>query len=188
MSDELLDAALSLIRTKGYASTTVDDICDQAGLTKGAFFHHFKNKEALGIAAADYWSEMTGAFFAGAPYHKHKDPLDRVLGYIDLRKAILTGKVPEFTCLVFGRAVWNGLGGRLWPISESAVANWFFRLSDHFRQAWTNCRRCRSVWQARSRRRAAMPGLPWPGRAGWRPTSMIGPAAALCGWPPVSGV
>src|SRR5271157_369082 len=97
---KLLDAALSLVRTKGYASTTVDDICDAAGVTKGAFFHHFNHKEALGVAAADYWSEMTGAFFEAAPYHKHKDPLDRVLGYIDFRKAILIGKVPEFTCLV----------------------------------------------------------------------------------------
>lgn len=97
---KLLDAALSLIRTKGYAATTVEDICEAAGLTKGAFFHHFKNKEALGIAAAEYWSDMTGAFFAAAPYHKHADPLDRVLGYIDFRKAILTGRVPEFTCLV----------------------------------------------------------------------------------------
>jgi TetR/AcrR family transcriptional regulator, transcriptional repressor for nem operon len=97
---KLLDAAQSLIRTKGYAATTVDDICDAAKVTKGAFFHHFKSKEALGIAAADYWSEMTGAFFARAPYHKHKDPLDRVLGYIDFRKAILAGTVPEFTCLV----------------------------------------------------------------------------------------
>jgi TetR/AcrR family transcriptional regulator, transcriptional repressor for nem operon len=97
---KLLDAALSLIRTKGYAATTVDDICGAAGLTKGAFFHHFKSKEALAIAAAEHWSEMTGAFFEGAPYHRHKDPLDRVLGYIDFRKAILTGDIPEFTCLV----------------------------------------------------------------------------------------
>jgi TetR/AcrR family transcriptional regulator, transcriptional repressor for nem operon len=96
---KLLDAALTLIRTKGYASTTVDDLCNVAGVTKGAFFHHFENKEALGIAAADYWSEMTGAFFEAAPYHKHKDPLHRVLGYVDFRKAILTGKIPEFTCL-----------------------------------------------------------------------------------------
>ena len=97
---KLLDAALTLIRTKGYEATTVDDICQEAAVTKGAFFHHFKSKEALAIAAADYWSEITGAFFAAAPYHKHADPLDRVLGYIDFRKAILTGKIPEFTCLV----------------------------------------------------------------------------------------
>lgn len=97
---KLLNAALSLIRAQGYAATTIDDICESAGVTKGAFFHHFENKEALAVQAAEYWSEMTGAFFATAPYHKHTGPLDRVLGYIDFRKAILTGKVPEFTCLV----------------------------------------------------------------------------------------
>jgi len=94
-----LEAALSVIRVKGYAATTVEDLCAAAGVTKGAFFHHFKSKEELGVAAANYWSEMTGAFFASAPYHRHADPLDRVLGYIDFRKSILVGSVPEFTCL-----------------------------------------------------------------------------------------
>lgn len=97
---KLLDAALSVIRTKGYEATTIDELCATAGVAKGSFFHHFKNKEALAVAAADYWSQMTGALFASAPYHRHPDPLDRVLGYIDFRKAILTGRVPEFTCLV----------------------------------------------------------------------------------------
>jgi TetR/AcrR family transcriptional regulator, transcriptional repressor for nem operon len=97
---KLLDAALSVIRTKGYEATTIDELCATAGVAKGSFFHHFKNKEALAVAAAEYWSEVTGAFFEAAPYHRHADPLDRVLGYIDFRKAILTGRVPEFTCLV----------------------------------------------------------------------------------------
>ncbi len=89
-----------MIRAKGYGATTVNELCAKAGVAKGSFFHHFKNKEALGVAAAEYWSDMTGAFFEAAPYHRHADPLDRVLGYIDFRKAILTGKIREFTCLV----------------------------------------------------------------------------------------
>jgi TetR/AcrR family transcriptional repressor of nem operon len=97
---KLLDAALVVIRTKGYCATTVDELCAAAGVTKGAFFHHFKSKDALGVAAAEYWSEITGALFAKAPYHDHADPLDRVLGYVALRKALLQGGVPEFTCLV----------------------------------------------------------------------------------------
>lgn len=97
---KLLDAAVAVVRAKGYAATTVDDLCAAAGVTKGAFFHHFKSKDDLAVAAAHYWSEMTGALFANAPYHAHADPLDRVLGYIDFRKAILMGTVPEFTCLV----------------------------------------------------------------------------------------
>ena len=97
---KLLDAALKVIREKGYAATRVDDICAAAGLTKGGFFHHFKGKEDFAVAAAQYWSEITGQLFANAPYHNHADPLDRVLAYIDFRKALLRGSVPEFTCLV----------------------------------------------------------------------------------------
>ena len=97
---KLLDASLNVIRAKGYSATTVDDLCAAAGVTKGAFFHHFASKEALAIAAADYWSEVTGALFADAPYHAHADALDRVLGYIDFRKALLKGSIPEFSCLV----------------------------------------------------------------------------------------
>ena len=97
---KILDAALITIREKGYAATTVDELCARAGVSKGSFFHHFEDKEALAVAAANHWSEMTGAFFAAAPYHSHKDPLDRVLGYIDFRRSILRGAVPEFTCLV----------------------------------------------------------------------------------------
>ena len=98
--DKLLDAAVHVVRQKGFAATTVDDLCWEAGVTKGAFFHHFESKEDLGVAAAEYWNDFTSAFFSSAPYHAHKDPLDRVLGYIDFRKTILTGTVGEFTCLV----------------------------------------------------------------------------------------
>lgn len=97
---KLLDAALAVIRAKGYSATSVDELCHAAGVTKGAFFHHFRSKDELAVAAAAYWSETTGALFAAAPYHDHADPLDRVLGYVAFRKALLRGEVAQFTCLV----------------------------------------------------------------------------------------
>jgi TetR/AcrR family transcriptional regulator, transcriptional repressor for nem operon len=96
----ILDAALHVIRAKGYSATRIEDVCEEAGLTKGSFFHHFSSKEELAIAAADYWSEVTSALFATAPYHAPADPVDRVLAYVDFRKALLRGELPEFTCLV----------------------------------------------------------------------------------------
>ena len=97
---KILDAALRVIRSKGYAATTVDDLCAASDVTKGAFFHHFKSKEDLGVAAVQHWSEVTGELFAAAPYHRHADPLQRVLGYLEFRKQLLTGDVADFTCLV----------------------------------------------------------------------------------------
>lgn len=96
---KLLQAALRVIRTKGYAATSVDELCETAGVTKGAFFHHFKSKEDLAVAAANYWSKTTGAFFDAAPYQQLQDPLDRVFGYLDFRRMILNGSMPEITCL-----------------------------------------------------------------------------------------
>jgi TetR/AcrR family transcriptional regulator, transcriptional repressor for nem operon len=97
---KLLDAALRVIRAKGYAATTVDDICRQAGVSKGSFFHHFSTKDDLALAAVGHWETQTEKFFAAAPYSRAEDPLDRLLGYVDYRGAILTGELPDYTCLL----------------------------------------------------------------------------------------
>jgi len=95
----VLDAALRILREKGYNATTVDDLCAAAEVTKGAFFHHFKSKEDMAVAAADHWSAVTGEMFTQAPYHHRSDPLDRVLGYIDLRASLIRGAAAEFSCV-----------------------------------------------------------------------------------------
>jgi len=97
---KFLDAALHVIRYKGYTATRVEDICDAAHLTKGSFFYHFDTKEDLALAAAEHWGTMTSALFEAAPYRKLTDPRDRLLAYVAFRKAILQGELPEFTCLV----------------------------------------------------------------------------------------
>jgi TetR/AcrR family transcriptional repressor of nem operon len=96
----LLKSALDVIRAKGYAGTTVDDICHRAGITKGSFFHHFKSKDELALAAAAYWTSLTEGFFAAAPFRKSKDPLDRLFGYLEFRETILSAEIPEYTCLL----------------------------------------------------------------------------------------
>jgi len=97
--EKLLDAAVHVIRAKGYSAARVEDICAEAGLTKGAFFHHFDSKEACALAAAAHFGRRAEALF-DAPYASLPDPRERVFGYLDLRKAILQGELPEFTCLL----------------------------------------------------------------------------------------
>jgi TetR/AcrR family transcriptional repressor of nem operon len=97
--DRLLEAGVKLVRAQGYSATSVDQLCVEAGVTKGAFFHHFASKEALGVALAQYWSSTTGQFFAAATFHHRADPLERVLGYIDLRIELLSGPAESFSCV-----------------------------------------------------------------------------------------
>jgi TetR/AcrR family transcriptional repressor of nem operon len=97
---KLLAAATGVIRAKGYTATTVDDICEAAGLTKGSFFHHFESKEELGIAAVEQFQAMAETLFGSAPYQAHDDPRERIFGYVDLRIAMLTGEISQYTCLI----------------------------------------------------------------------------------------
>lgn len=98
--DEILAAAIGAIRSKGLAGTSVDELCAAAGVTKGAFFHHFKSKEAAAVAAAERFSDIADGIFSAAPFRALPDPVERVLGYVDFRKALMRGDLPSFTCLV----------------------------------------------------------------------------------------
>jgi TetR/AcrR family transcriptional regulator, transcriptional repressor for nem operon len=97
---KLLDAALKVIRAKGYSATTVDDICAASGVGKGSFFHHFKSKEELAIAATQHWTQVTCALFESAPYQAVSDPRERILAYIDFRAQIVEGDLADVTCLL----------------------------------------------------------------------------------------
>jgi TetR/AcrR family transcriptional regulator, transcriptional repressor for nem operon len=96
----LLDAAVSVIRSKGYGAATVDEICRAAGLSKGSFFHYFADKEALAVAAAEHFSAGAAAFFGAASYRNEPGARERVLGYVDQRIALLRGEFSDFTCLL----------------------------------------------------------------------------------------
>jgi TetR/AcrR family transcriptional regulator, transcriptional repressor for nem operon len=97
----LIEAAITIVRQKGYAGTSIDDLCKAAGVTKGAFFHHFASKEALAVEAAQQWTTRAGELiFTLPPWTRIADPLERILAHIDFRLGMLDGPVEAFTCFV----------------------------------------------------------------------------------------
>jgi len=49
----LVDEARKLFARRGYHAASLDEVCAQAGVTKGALYHHFENKEDLFLAVLD---------------------------------------------------------------------------------------------------------------------------------------
>lgn len=80
---KLLDAGVSLMRARGFNATTVDDICAEAGVTKGGFFYYFKSKEDIAKAAVARFQELKAQEFQDAPFRQFADPLERVFGRLD---------------------------------------------------------------------------------------------------------
>jgi AcrR family transcriptional regulator len=62
----LLDAGLELFAEQGFGATSIPDICARAGLTKGAFYSNFANKDALFLALLDRSWERRAAWIRRA--------------------------------------------------------------------------------------------------------------------------
>ncbi|MDZ7836784.1 MAG: TetR/AcrR family transcriptional regulator [Actinomycetota bacterium] len=53
----IISAAAEVFSDKGFNESGVEDICNQAGISKGAFYHHFKSKQQLMLILMDKWIE-----------------------------------------------------------------------------------------------------------------------------------
>jgi TetR/AcrR family transcriptional repressor of nem operon len=96
----LIAATHSMMLAHGYAATTVEQICTAAGVTKGSFFHHFTNKEAITQAAIDAWGTMGGELYAAAWANPSDDPLTQIDTFIDIMIAFASRSEQDCVCMI----------------------------------------------------------------------------------------
>jgi TetR/AcrR family transcriptional repressor of nem operon len=83
----IMDAAEASILGRGFAATSVDEIIERAGITKGAFFYHFKSKAELAHALVERFAERDAAQLDDKmtrAEHLARDPLQQVLIFVGL--------------------------------------------------------------------------------------------------------
>jgi TetR/AcrR family transcriptional repressor of nem operon len=85
--EKILQAAARLFALKGYHDTKLEEILAGARVTKGAFFHHFRDREDLGFAVLDWHMgrrrELLNAIEQELPRAQDASPLQRVFRRLD---------------------------------------------------------------------------------------------------------
>jgi TetR/AcrR family transcriptional repressor of nem operon len=100
----ILDASQSLILEHGYAGVSVDQIINSIGLTKGAFFHHFKSKSDLARQLIDRFADEGVQLFEDNMARARKlsdDPLQQLLILVGLYEELFDGLTEPYPgCLL----------------------------------------------------------------------------------------
>jgi len=111
--ERILETANELILSQGYAATSLDQILERTGVTKGAFFYHFKSKEELAralferyLAAEHQVMEMT----LRRAEKLTSDPLQQVLVTLGLFEELFDAlETPHPGCLIASYLYQNDL-------------------------------------------------------------------------------
>lgn len=101
--ERILATSEALMLEKGFAGTSLTDILAATNLTKGAFFHHFEDKQALGRAVLERYALNDYALFeewSARADRLSDDPLERCLIFLKLFEEFLDAlSVPSSGCV-----------------------------------------------------------------------------------------
>ncbi len=79
---KIINAAKQIMILRGYKATTVDEIIQQAGVAKGSFYHAFKSKEELAIAALIDYKEKGWELVTNGSYQNIEDPVIKAIAFV----------------------------------------------------------------------------------------------------------
>jgi AcrR family transcriptional regulator len=96
---ELIDCAQALFLSKGYERTTIADVIDATGLSKGAFYHHFRAKEDLLEAIAARFAAQALASLRAVEGEPDLDALQRLNALFAVSREWKAEHLPELKAM-----------------------------------------------------------------------------------------
>lgn len=145
--EKLLGAAFEEMHRHGYQGASLDTILAKAGVTKGALYHHFEDKAALGHAVIDeIISALTLARWIGPLVDETKDPISALQSVLRVVSDEFCS--PRFSEMVALGCPLNNLAQEMSPLDEQfrkRVASTFARWTDAFAVVLERGRRQGSV-------------------------------------------
>ena len=95
VKEQIVSSSLTLLHSKGFNATSVQDITAAAGVPKGSFYNHFASKDELGVEVLRRYTEQAGQI--GAVLRDASlPPLQRLRDYFGLMVA--SNAANEFNC------------------------------------------------------------------------------------------
>ncbi|MDF1664355.1 MAG: TetR/AcrR family transcriptional regulator [Planctomycetota bacterium] len=125
----IIESALELMLDGGYNGTSVNDICEAAGVSKGAFFHYFKDKEALALTVLETWCKGAQRALDSVDFES-LPPLQRALAMVDAVTGLMQSS-PKQSCLlgIFSQEL-SGSHPKLRDSCRDAFQNWVDMLGE----------------------------------------------------------
>jgi AcrR family transcriptional regulator len=109
--EKILDAAFHEIYRYGFQSASLANILDRTGLTKGALYHHFPDKQALGLAVVDEVIRDRLGLLVFQPLRASREPLATLIGILHAKRDNL--QMVELGCPL------NNLMQEMSPLDET---------------------------------------------------------------------
>lgn len=110
--ERILAAAEPLVLERGFAGTSLDDILKATGLTKGAFFHHFRGKGDLARALVERYARNDYELFEGFAAQADAtsdDPLEVALEFLKAFERFIEAQAEPLPGCVFASYTYEGL-------------------------------------------------------------------------------
>jgi AcrR family transcriptional regulator len=100
----IVEKTAPLFNTKGYAGTSLTDMTEATGLTKGSIYGNFENKDEVALAAFDHNFRCVREVIRGE-MGKRPDALGKLLVYADVYEHYLKHPFPEGGCPILNTAI-----------------------------------------------------------------------------------